>query len=73
LNLVVVQPTSEVVPSPEELEQAKKSPDDDLEARLGRMHEEAVARARHEPLPATVSAYREVYRRLPEGWPHPDT
>lgn len=56
----------------EELEQAKKSLDDDMEAWLRRMHGEAVDRARNEPLPATVAAYREVYSRLPEGWPHPD-
>lgn len=37
-----------------------------------RQNEEAVRRARREPLPPVVAAYRDVYGRLPEGWPHPD-
>ena len=55
-----------------ELERTKESSDDDLEASLERMHDEAVARARNESLPATVAAYRDVYGRLPQGWPHRD-
>lgn len=39
---------------------------------LERGYREAVRRARHEPLPSVVAAYREVYGRLPDGWPHPD-
>jgi hypothetical protein len=52
-----------------ELERANESSDDDLGATLERMHDEAVARARNESLPATVAAYRHVYGRLPRGWP----
>lgn len=37
-----------------------------------RQNEEAIRRARREPLPPVVAAYRDVYGRLPEGWPHPD-
>lgn len=39
---------------------------------LDRAHEESVRRAQGVPLPRVVAAYREVYGRLPEGWPHPD-
>jgi len=39
---------------------------------LDRAHEESVRKARERPLPATVAAYRAVYGRLPEGWPHRD-
>lgn len=39
---------------------------------LERAHEESVRRARDLPLPALVTAYRKVYGRLPEGWPHLD-
>lgn len=52
----------------DEREQALRSLRDELERR----NEEAIRRARHEPLPPTVAAYREVYGRLPEGWPHRD-
>lgn len=41
-------------------------------ASLERAHVEAVRKARELPLPAMVAAYRKVYGRLPEGWPHPD-
>lgn len=41
-------------------------------ASLDRAHEDAVRKARHRPLPAVVAAYRRVYGRLPEGWPHTD-
>lgn len=40
-----------------------------LKEKLDRMHEQAVARARHLPPPSTVAAYRDVYGVLPEGWP----
>jgi hypothetical protein len=43
-----------------------------LSSQLDEAYEEAVRRARHEPLPATVAAYREVFGALPDGWPHPD-
>ena len=43
-----------------------------LQEEIERRNTEAVRRARHEPLPPAVAAYREVYGRLPEGWPHPD-
>ena len=36
---------------------------------LGRLNDEAVERARREPPPATVTAYRDAYGELPEGWP----
>jgi TPP-dependent pyruvate/acetoin dehydrogenase alpha subunit len=36
---------------------------------LGRLNDEAVERARRDPPPATVAAYRDVYGELPEGWP----
>jgi hypothetical protein len=36
---------------------------------LGHLNDEAVERARLEPPPATVAAYRDVYGELPEGWP----
>lgn len=56
---------------------ADGSTDDDDAARefaasLDRAHEEAVRKARERPLPALVAAYRRVYGRLPEGWPHAD-
>ena len=35
-------------------------------------HEDAMRRAREEPLPATVAAYRDIFGVLLEGWPHPD-
>lgn len=43
-----------------------------LQEEIERRNAEAVRRARHELLPPAVAAYREVYGRLPEGWPHPD-
>lgn len=43
-----------------------------MTARLDEAHEEAVRRARDQPLPATVAAYREVFGMLPDGWPHAD-
>jgi hypothetical protein len=55
----------------EELDQAEPS-DDDLMASLDGMYEEAVAEARYRPVPTVVAAYRSVFGRLPEGWPHPD-
>jgi len=42
-----------------------------LSAQLEEAYEEALRRARHEPLPPTVAAYRAVFGVLPEGWPHP--
>jgi hypothetical protein len=45
----------------------------ELAEELERLHEEALNRARPEPLAATVAAYRDVYGALPAGWPHPDT
>ena len=45
---------------------------DSLAEELDRAHEESVLEARSEPLPPTVAAYRTVFGRLPEGWPHPD-
>ena len=41
-----------------------------LRAEFDRAYEENVRRAQHEPLPVTVSAYRDVFGRLPQGWPH---
>lgn len=46
------------------------SPANDLAAELDRLYEEAVERARDRPLPVIVAAYRDVYGRLPTGWPH---
>lgn len=45
---------------------------DALSRRLDEQHREAVRRAREEPLPATVAAYRDIFGVLPEGWPHAD-
>ena len=44
----------------------------DLTEELERGHQEDVRNAREAPLPPIVSAYRDVYAVLPEGWPHPD-
>lgn len=43
-----------------------------LRAGLDEAADETIRRAREEPLPPIVAAYREVFGRLPEGWPHPD-
>ena len=43
-----------------------------LAERFERYAEEDMRRARDEPLPAIVAAYRDVFGRLPEGWPHPE-
>lgn len=47
----------------------ESAPATDLAAELDRLYEEAVERARDRPLPAIVAAYRDVYGRLPGGWP----
>lgn len=55
------------------LERAERAEEREaLAEALERDHREAIRRARHEPLPATVAAYRDVFGRLPEGWPHLD-
>jgi hypothetical protein len=41
----------------------------ELQANLEEGHQESVEKARHGPPPATVTAYREVHGRFPEGWP----
>lgn len=43
-----------------------------LSSRLEDAYQDAVRQARHEALPDTVMAYREVFGVLPRGWPHPD-
>ncbi|MBI4546280.1 MAG: hypothetical protein HY703_13885 [Gemmatimonadetes bacterium] len=56
-----------------ELEEAERAKElETLADKLQRWYEDDVRRARHEPLPAIVAAYREVFGGLPEGWPHPD-
>jgi hypothetical protein len=40
-----------------------------FEAELDAMYRESVAKARHGPPPSTVAAYRQIYGRLPIGWP----
>lgn len=45
------------------------APVSDLAAELDRLYEEAVEKAHDRPLPAIVAAYRDVYHRLPTGWP----
>lgn len=45
---------------------------DELRAALQRSHDEDVENAKFRPPPAVVTAYREVYGALPQGWPHPD-
>jgi hypothetical protein len=44
----------------------------ELLEQLDRWHAEDLRRARETPLPPPVSAYREVFGHLPEGWPHPE-
>jgi hypothetical protein len=56
-----------------QLDEAERTPRiRELAEELERLQDEALSRARHEPLPATVAAYRQVYGALPEGWPHPE-
>jgi len=56
-----------------ELEDRERREDvEDLSSRLDEAYEAAVRSARHDPLPATVAAHRDVFGVLPEGWPHPD-
>ena len=43
-----------------------------FEQELESAYREAVEDARRRPLPAAVAAYRDVYGKLPVGWPHPD-
>jgi hypothetical protein len=45
---------------------------EELREELDRLHEEAVERAKDEPLPLVVRAYRTVFGELPDGWPHKD-
>jgi hypothetical protein len=55
----------------EDLERDEDDTDvDDLRRRLDALHDDALERARHEPLPLVVRAYRTVFGTLPEGWPH---
>ena len=44
----------------------------DLQDRFHELYRAAIRRARQEPLPKTVAAYRDVFGALLEGWPHPD-
>jgi hypothetical protein len=44
----------------------------EMRERLERDHDDSVRRARKEPLPPIVAAYRDVFGEHPEGWPHPD-
>lgn len=39
---------------------------------LDEVYEDALDAAKHEALPGAVAAYQEVYRKLPQGWPHPE-
>ena len=41
----------------------------ELQETLEASYRESVEEARHEPPPATVAAYREVYGQFPPGWP----
>jgi hypothetical protein len=43
-----------------------------LRAEFDHAYEEDVRSAADKPLPVIVSAYRDVYGKLPQGWPHPD-
>ena len=43
-----------------------------LAENLERTHRENVRSAHEAPLPRIVSAYRDIYGSLPEGWPHRD-
>jgi hypothetical protein len=53
----------------EEEERAGEEESNVLRARLDEAHREAVEEAQGGPPPKTVEAYREVYGRLPKGWP----
>ena len=44
----------------------------DLAERLDRAYEEDVRRARTDPLPPIIAAFRDVFGQLPDGWLHPD-
>jgi hypothetical protein len=42
---------------------------DRLQAELEQLHQDALEEAKVRPPPSTVSAFRDVYGRWPEGWP----
>lgn len=69
-GFLAYDPSDAVRSSLERAEMAEER--ESLAEALERDHREAIHRARQEPLPASVSAYRAVFGRLPDGWPHPD-
>jgi hypothetical protein len=50
--------------------QEKKEEADRLQQELEEAYEKEVEEAKYKPLPKTVQAYKNVYGRLPKGWPH---
>jgi hypothetical protein len=40
-----------------------------MQTELKKIHQDAIEDARHDPIPAIVLAYENVYRHFPHGWP----
>jgi len=51
-------------------QQEKKAEGDRLQEELNEAYEKDIEEAKYKPLPKTVQAYKNVYGRLPKGWPH---
>jgi hypothetical protein len=50
--------------------QEKKAEVDRLQQELEEAYQQEAEEAKYKPLPKTVQAYKNVYGRLPKGWPH---
>lgn len=50
--------------------QEKTAEADKLQDELNEAYEKDIEEAKYKPLPKTVQAYKNVYGRLPNGWPH---
>ena len=57
-----------------DLEREEKEQEiEELRRELDAMHQEAIKKAKDEPLPLVVRAYEAVFGELPEGWPHKES
>ncbi len=55
----------------EEAEREEKKKElEEFRAELQKSYEEDVESAKHQPLPEPVQAYKNVFGKLPQGWPH---
>ncbi len=48
----------------------RKKETTEMRKKFDEIYKESVEKAKFEPLPKIVSAYKNVYGKLPKGWPH---